>query len=282
MRHPLAALAVLVALPLFFGACRSHDTALGVAHSTAAPGATFDHSHARWTALLARHVRPTGVDYEGFRRDKVAFDAYLAALQGAQPADLESWSENQRFAFWINVYNAYTIRLVAQNCGIKSIRDLGDKPFCDVFDKAVIPLKALHPAGTNQNLSLNDIEHEILRPRFEDARAHAAVNCASASCPPLLNEAFVADRLDAQLDKVMRRFVNDPARNTFDCRKRTLYLSKIFKWFESDFVRDAGSVQAYVARYADPARVGGSTAWIQKARLRFKKYSWRLNAAPRR
>ena len=106
------------------------------------------------------------------------------------------------------------------------------------------------PSGKNKKLSLNDVEHKILREQHKDARLHAAINCASYSCPPLRNEAFTADKLDAQLEEQMRKFVNDPKRNRIDFAKGRLRLSKIFDWFKKDFERDAKSVKEYFVRYA--------------------------------
>jgi len=277
----LTVLLTLIGLCAFICSCTTggDDGALDVASPASATTGPFDHTHAAWTALLQRHVRANGVDYVGLSKERPAFDAYLGTLQGVGKAELASWSKKQRLAFWINVYNAYTLRLIVQNYPVGSIKDLGTKPFGSVFDRNIVPLKALNPTGANRNLSLNDVEHKILRARFADARVHAAVNCASASCPALLNEAFVADRLEAQLDRVIRRFVNDTSRNRLDRRTNTLQLSKIFDWFGKDFTRESGSVQRFVARYADPATAGGDTSWIAGARVSFLSYSWRLNAA---
>ncbi len=277
----LTILLTLIGLCAFLCSCTAggDDGALEVAAPASAPRGSFDHTHAAWTALLKRHARPNGMDYAGLAKERAAFDGYLAMLQGVGKTELASWSRKQRLAFWINVYNAYTTRLIVENPSVGSIKDLGTKPFGSVFDRNIIPLRALNPSGANRNLSLNDVEHKILRARFADARVHAAVNCASASCPPLLDEAFTADRLDTQLDRVIRRFVNDPSRNRLDRAAKTISLSKIFDWFGEDFTRDGGSVQGFVARYADPARAGGDTSWIRSARVRFLAYSWRLNAA---
>ena len=134
-------------------------------------------------------------------------------------------------------------------------------------------MKSLHPDGENEELALNDIEHKILRKRYKDARLHAAINCASASCPPLRNEAFTADKLDAQLDEQMRAFVNDAARNHVDPAQKKLELSEIFKWFAEDFERDAKSVQEFLIRFA-PAE---KAEFIRGAKIRYIDYDWSLN-----
>src|SRR5262245_11798649 len=154
--------------------------------------AAFDHSHAAWTQILKAHVRDGGFDYAKLKQDRQAFDAYLGALRAVTPEALAGWSDKQRFAFWINAYNAHCIQKVIDNYPLKSIRKLdGAFGLNTVFDKAFIKLQA----QKGEELSLNDIEHKILRAKFKDARLHAAINCASKSCPPLRAEAFTADKL---------------------------------------------------------------------------------------
>ena len=129
--------------------------------------------------------------------------------------------------------------------------------------------------GGNQELGRTKLE---LRERFKDARLHAAINCASESCPPLLNEAFVASKLDDQLQTQMRAFVNDPDRNVIDPANDRLRLSEIFKWFKEDFERDAGSVREYLIRFASPE----TAEFLREKKIRYLDYSWKLNDAPER
>lgn len=239
---------------------------------------SFDHSHAAWSEVLRACVRDGGFDYARLKQDRARFDAYLATLHAVTREQLDGWSEPQRFAFWINTYNAHCIQKVVDNYPLKSIRKLdGFAGINSVFDKEFIPMRALHPSGKDEDLSLNDIEHEILRKRFKDARVHAAINCASVSCPPLRNEAFTADRLGAQLDEQMRGFVNDPVRNHVDPEKKELAVSEIFKWFEEDFERDAKSVKEYLVRFAPAAK----TDFIRASKVRYLDYDWDLNDVPK-
>lgn len=243
-----------------------------------APAATtphaFDHTHALWDAILRKHVHGDAFDYAALKADHVSFDRYLAELHAVTPDELASWSREQRFAFWINAYNAHTIAKVIEHYPIDSIRKL-DKNLglTTVFEQPFIPMDALHPSGKPGPLSLNDIEHEILRKRFQDARVHAAINCASASCPPLRAEAFVATRLDEQLDEQMRAFVNDPKRNKIDPAKKKLRLSAIFDWFAADFERDAGSVRAWLERWTPE----DLHPFLEKAPITYLDYDWALN-----
>jgi hypothetical protein len=266
-------LATLSALPM---ACMAATTPAPSQEEARAP---FDHSHAPWTAILKQHVRDGGFDYAALKRDRGAFDAYLATLAAVTPQELAAWSEKQRHAFWIDVYNAFCIRKVVDEYPLKSIRKLdGAFGLNSVFDKGFIPMAAHHPKGADEPLSLNDVEHEILRKRFKDAHVHAAINCASVSCPPLRAEAFVAERLDEQLEEQMRAFVNDPTRNRIDPAKKELAVSEIFKWFAEDFERAAKSVKEYLVRYT-PAE---KHDFIRSAKLRYLDYDWDLNDAPAR
>jgi hypothetical protein len=242
----------------------------------------FDHSHAALTELLRAHVAGDRVDYKALLEQRAALKAYLKRLEAVSPEELTGFSRDQQHAYWINAYNAYTLAKVLSRYPIESIKDLGSL-VTSVWDQRWIPLEAHHPKGARgkgEKLSLNDIEHEILRPRYKDARVHAAINCASQGCPPLADEAYVAERLDEQLTRAARAWLADPARNRYDRAKGTLHLSKVFDWFKEDFVRDAGSVQAWVARYA-PAAEAEWIAKAEKPKIEHLDYSWKLNDVQR-
>ena len=214
-----------------------------------APPAGVDHSP--FTALLRRHVSSTGaVDYAGLKRDRAALDAYLNTLAGTAPD--RSWSRDARLAYWINAYNAATLQLIVDNYPLKSIQDLdGGKPW---------DVRRVELGG--ETYTLNAIENEIIRPRFNEPRIHFAVNCAAKGCPPLRNEAFVPERLDAQLREQTERFLNDSRYTSVE--GGTLKVSKIFDWYGSDF----GDVAAFVRRYRDlPPAV----------EVEFASYDWALN-----
>ena len=246
-----------------------------LALSPATTGAGFDHSHAAWTKVLRAHVEGDRFDYGALRKSeehRELLDGYLASLHAVTPAELAEWTEAQRYAFWINVYNAHVVDLIVDNYPLESIEDLSTRQ-TKVWKKRFVPMGKHHPEGKNEALSLDVIEHGILRPVFEDARVHAAVNCASISCPPLRGEAFVADRLEAQLDEQMRAFLADEDRNRFDPAKKELALSALFQWFANDFERDAESVVGYVRKYGPLP----DADWIAKAKVRYLDYDWGLN-----
>jgi hypothetical protein len=255
------------------GSTRAAAVALALATvdtASAASGAALDGEHAAWTSLLRSHVAGGLVDYAGLKREAGALDDYLRSLESVERAELEGWPRADQLAFWINAYNAYTLKLVLDRYPLRSIRSIGFLPG-SAFKRRFIPLQRV--AGGK--LSLDDIEHRILRERFEEPRIHFAIVCASRSCPVLRDEAYRGSVLDAQLDDAARTFLRDPARNRYDPASRTLSLSRIFEWFRGDFEGAAGTIPAFVERYADERtaeelRRGG-------VRVEFLEYDWALN-----
>lgn len=244
----------------------------------------FDHSHAVWTALLRKHVRlvrggqATQVAYAGFKADRAALKAYLDSLSAVTPATFGGWARAERQAFLINAYNAFTVELILTRYpDLKSIKDLGSL--------LSSPWKPKWIALLGNQVSLDDIEHAMLRKRgeYDDPRVHFAVNCASIGCPALREEAFVAARLDAQMDEQTLRFMSDRARNRYNAQRGRLEVSKIFDWYGEDFRlghRGIGSLQSFAARYADQL----ADASTDRERIRaggvdiaFTDYDWALN-----
>ena len=201
--------------------------------------AAVDHAYPQWDALLKKHVRwlPDGkqsrVDYAGFQSDRAALKQVLAGLSAVTPAEFGGFRKAQQMAFLINAYNAFTVELIlTQYPKLKSIKDLGS------FFRSPWKIEFFTLLGAQRHLDW--IEHEQLRPRYQTPLVHAAVNCASIGCPALRDEAFVADRLDAQLEDGMRRFMGDRTRNrvrdgrftfgdrtlTFGANERTHFLGK--------------------------------------------------------
>ena len=244
----------------------------------------FDASHAAWTALLRRHVvllrggQASQVRYAGFAAERPALKAYLASLSAVTPAQFGGWTKPQQMAFLINAYNAFTVELILTKYpDLKSIKDLGS-----LFSS---PWKPTWIDLLGEKVSLDGIEHERLRARgrYDDPRIHFAVNCASVGCPMLREEAFVAARLDAQLDQQTQRFMADRTRNRYSPSRGRLEVSNIFDWYGEDFRlghRGITSLQNYLAGFADvladaPAdrdRVRSTGLYIA-----FRDYDWALN-----
>jgi hypothetical protein len=267
---------------------------LGAATAAAAAAAcgpalaqgAFDHDHAAWTGLLARHVVPlrggqaSQVRYAGFAADRAALRAYLDTLSRVTPAAFAAFGLARQQAFLINAYNAFTVELILSRYpDLKSIKDLGSLLQSPWKPKRV-PL-----LGTK--VSLDDLEHGMLRERgrYDDPRVHFAVNCASVGCPALREEAFVAQRLDAQLDEQSARFMSDRSRNRFDPARGRLELSRIFDWYGEDFRlghRGATSLRAFAGLHADrlaDAPADRERIRAQQADIVFLDYDWSLNDA---
>jgi len=195
-------------------------------------------SHQKWTKLLQKHVSDHGlVDYKGFKKDKDQLLAYTRQLSQNPPA--KNWSENEKKAYLINTYNAFTVLLIVNNYPLKSIKDIGGL-LSSPFGKKFIKLG-------NETYSLNDVEKGMLL-EMGDARAHFAVNCASFSCPKLENKAFTATGLDQQLNKASRNFLQSDKNKITE---NSLQLSKIFKWYSSDFEDYSGSVINFINDYTN-------------------------------
>lgn len=235
---------------------------------TATACAKVDTEHADWSALLARRVTDDGrVDYAGLaREDLAALDRYLAMLSGACAEDYARWSRADKIAFWVNTYNAFTVRLILDHYPLRSIRNIGWLPGA-AFRKVFIPMPGLRGG----HIALDDIEHQVLRAQFAEPRIHFALVCAAQSCPPLRKEAYRGAVLDQQLDDQGRRFLGDIDKNRVDSTARTLSLSPIFKWFRPDFESD-GSLASFVAPYLDldPAEAANFA-------IEFLDYDWSLN-----
>ena len=212
--------------------------------------------------LLKKHVKNGVVDYQGFKHEEAKLDRYLEVLE---KVDTKQLSRNERFAFYINAYNAWTIKLILSGYpGIKSIKDLGS-----VFKS---PWKKKISRIDGGILTLDNIEHDILRPRFKDPRVHFAVNCASKGCPPLRSEPYEGRILDRQLDEMTRAFINQPEMNRLE--GRNLYVSSIFKWFAKDFNRD---VVGFFLKYADEDLKKELVANKEKIKITYLDYDWSLN-----
>ena len=214
-------------------------------------------SHAAWDQLLQKHVSAAGkVDYRGFKQDISALQAYLDLLSNHPPQS--DWSRNQRLAYWINVYNAFTVKLIVDNYPTTSITALeGGKP----WNKRWIRIG-------DKTYTLDEVENAVIRKQFAEPRIHFAVNCASISCPELLNSAYTAEKLEQQLETQTRKYINKPLHNRLSASQPQV--SQLFEWYADDFKQKDGSVIAFINRYA-------ATRINENATLAFRPYDWNLN-----
>jgi hypothetical protein len=235
--------------------------------SILASAATIDPSHAALTAILGKHVKPSGVDYAGLKKDPASLTAYLDTLTEVPGSTFKQWPKEQQMAMLINLYNAATLKLVVNNYPLKSIKEIG-KLSGGPWKQSVVRL-------FGKNVSLDHIENNLLRPNYKDPRIHFAINCASIGCPALRTEAFQASKLNTQLDEQARAFLHDSTKNRVDTKAGALHLSSIFDWFKGDFVGKSGSVEKFIAPYLDDAE----RKWVEKGgfKTKYTDYDWSLN-----
>ena len=210
-------------------------------------------NHEAFDQLLEKYVNDQGkVNYQGFKADLHKLDSYLLELKSNHPQS--DWPRSQQLAYWINAYNAFTIKLILDNYPVGSITEIdGGKP----WDKKWIKLG-------DQAYSLNQIENEIIRPQFNEPRIHFAVNCAARSCPPLANQAFDEDNLESLLDSQTKSFINNPAFNKLS--SSSVSVSKIFEWYAADF----NNLISFLNKYS-------KTTISPSAKISFQEYDWKLN-----
>jgi Protein of unknown function, DUF547 len=240
--------------------------------SGAAASGTLD--HLAFDRLLRRHVEGGLVDYEAFAASG-EFDAYLEALAAARPADLP---EPDRLAFWINVYNAYTIEQIGVHGERESIRNINKT-------LGLLPLKGpwsermVRAAG--RTLTLDEVEHEIIRKQFDEPRIHFALVCAALGCPPLRSEAYTGGRLEEQLEDQARLFLRrSPEKNRVDVPTRTVWVSPILDWYRDDFGGTDEAIGRFLARYW-PEGEERRLLLSGHFRLRTTHYDWSLNSLKR-
>lgn len=211
-------------------------------------------THQGFDQLLKKYVSTAGaVNYAGFKKDRVELDSYLKFLSKSVPTKVST--KDEKLAYWMNAYNAFTIKLVVNKYPVSSIKDISSKPWDIKFIKLA-----------DKTYSLNDIEHEILR-KMNDPRIHVGINCASVSCPKLSNRAFTAANVNEELNKLVRVFLMDKSKNRI--KQDEIAISKIFSWFKDDFTQK-GTLIDWINAYAD-IKVKPT------AKVSYLKYDWNLN-----
>ena len=228
--------------------------------------------HSAWTAFLQKYLVPGEVNRIRYAvvsaQDRQKLNSYTADL-AALP--ISRYRRAEQLAYWINLYNALTVSLVLEHYPVKSIRDIDISPGLFSFgpwDKDLIAIEG-------ERLSLNDIEHRILRPIWNDPRLHYVLNCAALGCPNLQPTAFTADDVDRRLEQAAREFINTRA---VEVKDKKLIVSSIYAWFAEDFGGSEGGVLDHLRRYAAPP-LAAKLAIFHK--IDGDAYDWRLNDAGR-
>ena len=254
--RPIAWMSITILLFLF-----SHSHALA-----------FDHKHAAWDRLLSKHVRwisdgyASQVDYAGFKKDRAELKKYLKQLSSVSIRDFNSYSRDQRLAFLINSYNAFTIELILTKYPeIESIKDLGS-----IFTS---PWKIKFFTLLGKKRHLDEIEHDMIRRPgvYDEPRIHYAVVCAAIGCPGIRNEAFTAGKLENQLEDSLKRFLSDKSRNRYNRDSGEIEISKIFKWYRGEFEQNRDGLRGFLGRYADGEL---------PEKISYQRYDWSLNGRP--
>ena len=203
------------------------------------------------------------MNYKGFIQDSVKLNLYLDSLS-QHPPDPGTWTREEQIAYWINAYNAFTVKLIISHYPVKSIMDIRPKLYVPLINTAW-HIKFFKIGGVDFNL--DRIEHGILRKQFSEPRIHFAIVCASYSCPQLRNEAFTAGKLNDQLNDQANRFINDPKKNSISADR--IEVSQIFNWFSGDFTKEKTLIR-YLNTY--------STVHIDdRATVKYMEYNWSLN-----
>ncbi len=208
-----------------------------------------------YNKLLELAVCETGVNYAVAKKSSL-MNSVESEFLAVDKSTFDSFSTKQQIAWYSNLYNFYTLKLIVENYPLKSIRDIKTP-----WDQKIIPL-------FGKEVSLNHLEHTILRKKYDEPRIHFALNCASIGCPPLRKTPFTGEKLEVQLDEQAQTFLKDESRNRVE--GKTLYLSKIFQWYGGDFKKNYGSYQQYAKSVLN---ITG------KMKIKFSEYDWDLNSS---
>jgi hypothetical protein len=246
--------------------------------------------HRDFDAILQEFVDDAGwVDYDGLKDAQDRLDAYVAMLEGTDPDVLKNSPAKEQMAFWINAYNALCLQRVLNHYPIKP-----DSPNTSFPTNSIMQIpgvwKEIQQEVAGKMVSLDKIEHEILRPTYKDARIHVAVNCASVSCPILQNRAFTASNLEELMEKGRKEFAESELRNQFDLKNKKASLSQILNWFPDDFVKYHegnpelikmyGEKEGSLLSFYDPYLPAKTREAIRESKFQveFLEYDWRLNS----
>jgi len=248
----------------------------------------FDLSHKGFTAVMKKFNSEGLINYKELKADPSLLMAYMKSLKEVTPAEFQKWSKKDKISLWINAYNAFTLKAIIDNYPIKSsffklaiypknsIRQING-----VWDKLKFPV-------LDKELTLEHIEHEILRKEFNEPRIHMALVCAALSCPPLREEAFTGEKFEAQMKDQAETFFAKPSNFKIESPKDIVYISQIFNWFGEDFIKNYGknskfanhdekerSVLNYLSQFLSEA----DQRFLESAKIEIKylKYDWTLN-----
>lgn len=242
-------------------------------------GFGFEHSHSRWESVLKKHVIREGVatkvKYSEIQKDRADLDLYLKEIQAVKLTEYKSWTEQQKLAFLFNSYNALTVEIILRNTSpqkpLQSIKDIGN------LLRSTWKIKFFTFLGEFSHL--DHIEQEIARPQFDEPRMHFAFNCAAIGCPNLLEQTFIPEKLNQQLDQAAKDFLSDTTRNKISKSGKALELSQIFNWYGEDFEKSKKfkSLRNFLAIYMPLPEKVAIKVRSGDIKLKFLEYDWSLN-----
>ncbi len=233
----------------------------------------FDQSHQLFSDVLSTYVKDGKANYKGLKANPAKLNQYIEQLSSVSASDLGDWSKNEKLAFWINAYNAFTLNVIIDHYPVKSIKKIkGGK----VWDKV-----KFNAGGKEQ--TLNDIEHKRLRAELKEPLIHFAINCASIGCPVLSNEAYKAANLYEHLEESAKGLLKNREQFRIDYQSKKIYFSKIFKWFGEDFdkfnevtnYKKENGIMSFAVKYLPKAK--GNFIKNNKLDVKFLSYDWDLN-----
>lgn len=241
---------------------------MGLANTTT----SFNHEHTLWQTVLDKHhkydKKQALFNYKEASKD-VNIKLYLNTLATVSKNEYDMFSEDQKLAFLINAYNAFTVKLIIQNYPVKSIKKIGS------FFKSAWKQQFITILG--KKVHLDYIEHTLIRKKFNEPRIHFAVVCASISCPNLQEKVYTSKNLSKLLDKSTKEFLTDKNKNMFIEKTKSMYLSKIFKWYGEDFNVKYGSIQSFVSSYVTKKISQQKIIASGDIKTKFLSYDWGLN-----
>lgn len=232
----------------------------------------FDQSYTLYNHILKQYVHAGLVDYAGLQANPQDLTIFLESFTVVSKEVFQKFSREEQLAFLINLYNAQTLKLIIDHYPVKSIKDIGSF-FKGPWDQPVVKI-------FGENITLNDLEHSIIRKKYNEPRIHFALVCAALSCPPLREEAYIPQRLNQQFEDQGLIFLSTPQKNRVDLKERVLYLSPIFKWFSKDFMKiSGGSSLDFVINFVLPYFPTEISNQISKEKFKveYTEYDWSLN-----
>lgn len=221
----------------------------------------FDQTYSAFNRVLKIHVADGRVDYRGLKSDPQPLATYLKKAGAVKEPEFNTWTRNEQLVFLINLYNAATLQLILDHYPIESIRKIGTL-FKGPWDQPAVSL-------FGETITLNELEHGIIRKRYQEPRVHMALVCAAKGCPPLRNDVYTADQLDAQLDEQSRIYLASPDGLVIERTAGVARISSIFKWYGDDFP----SVERFIEQHSGES--------VKGLKIRYLNYDWSLNERTR-